>query len=270
MDLEAIAPVGEVRLARVASCGVVREARRGHHGGAGPQQLERRLVADLDPRPRDEGHAAVKVGRLEALLVVELRARGAQRVVEGVQRLVLGLAHVAGPRLQDLARALHLGRARRQHARRRDEDLGLARGPDPGAGEERAVVRLGPASLGRAQRPDEAPLLLEVGVDRAPGGHQQPRPLLVRQLREQRAVAHHRLEHLARPAQVLRPGQAVAPRLGGCAARERASGRSSVLGHPHSLSGFSPASCLGWPPRRCCPPDARGTHPALPSRGGGS
>ena len=99
-------------------------------------------------------------------------------------------------------------------------------------------MRLGPASLGRAQRPHEAPLLLEVGVDRAPGRHQQPRPLLVGQLREERAVAHHRLQHLARPAQLLRPGRAVAAGPRSWTGRERASGRSAVFGHPDSLRGF--------------------------------
>ena len=96
-------------------------------------------------------------------------------------------------------------------------------------------MRLGPASLGRAQRPHEAPLLVQVGVDGAPGGHQEPRSFLVRQLREQRAVAHHRLEHLAGTTQLLRPGRALAPGPRSGLGRERASGRSSVFGHPLSL-----------------------------------
>ena len=110
VDAEATAPVGEVRLGGVAPRGVVGKAGGGDDGGPGPQELERGLVADLDPGPGDEGHAALEVGGLEALLVVEGGALGAQGVVEGVHPPVLGLADVAGPGLLDLAVGPGLGR----------------------------------------------------------------------------------------------------------------------------------------------------------------
>ena len=77
-----------------------------------------------------------------------------------------------------------------------------------------------------AQGPHQAPLLLEVGVDRATGSHQQRLALLVRELREQRAVHHHRLEDLERLAQRLRPGRV---------ARAAARLRAAVVSHPESL-----------------------------------
>ena len=176
MDLQALAPVGEVGLARVAPGGVVREARGGHHGGAGAQQLEGRLVADLDPRPGDEGHAAVEVGRLEALLVVELGARGAQRVVEGVQRLVLDLADVAGLRLQHLARALHLAACpafSRRGGGTKTSDSRAARIPVP-ARRERSCAS---ARRRWAERSDltRRRFWSRSGWIGAPGGHQEPR-----------------------------------------------------------------------------------------------
>jgi hypothetical protein len=51
VHVQAVLPVGEVGLARVAGSRVVREARGRDHAAAGPQHLERRLEADLHPRP---------------------------------------------------------------------------------------------------------------------------------------------------------------------------------------------------------------------------
>ena len=58
---------------------------------------------------------------------------------------------------------------------------------------------------------------------------------LFRQLREQRAVACHRLENLPGAAQLVGPRGA---RGEGPGTKERACGGSAVFGHPHSLRGF--------------------------------
>ena len=91
---------------------VVGKARGGHHGRSRPEQLQRRVESDLDPGAGHEGHSSVQVGSLEPLLVVELGARRAQRVVEGVQLSILGLADVAGPGPQNLDEGLRPRRSR--------------------------------------------------------------------------------------------------------------------------------------------------------------
>jgi hypothetical protein len=55
----------------------------------------------------------------------------------------------------------------------------MPRGADPGRLQDRAVACLGPALLRRAQGAHEPPLLLQLGVNRPPGCHQQTGPLLV-------------------------------------------------------------------------------------------
>ena len=93
-DLEAIAPLGEVRLLRVARRGVAREARRDDELRAGAQQLEAGLIADLHAPAGEQRDAAAQVGELGALGEVDLRARRAQLIVEVMDRVVL-LADVA-------------------------------------------------------------------------------------------------------------------------------------------------------------------------------
>ena len=94
-DLEPVAPLGEVGLARVAGGGVAGEAGGDDETRAGPQQLEPGLVADLDPPAREQRHRAAQVGGLGALGEVELGARRAELVVEVMQRGEVRLADVA-------------------------------------------------------------------------------------------------------------------------------------------------------------------------------
>ena len=104
-DLEAIAPLREVRLLRVARGRVAREAGRHDQLGARTQQLDAGLVADLHAPARQQGHAAREVGGLAALAIVEVAALRAQLVVERMDLDVAALAHVAVLRLDDLAEA---------------------------------------------------------------------------------------------------------------------------------------------------------------------
>ena len=83
-DLEAVAPVREVRLLRVAGRRVAREARRHDQLRAGAQQLDPGLVADLHAAAGEQRDAAAQVGRLGALREVEVAAGGAELVVERV------------------------------------------------------------------------------------------------------------------------------------------------------------------------------------------
>ena len=94
-DLEPVCPVAEVGFLRVARRGVAREARRDHEVRSGSEKLEARLVANLDATTREQRDAAPQVGQLRAGGKVELRARGAELVVEDV--------HVGMPRLADVA-----------------------------------------------------------------------------------------------------------------------------------------------------------------------
>ena len=71
-DLEAVAPLGEVGLLRVARRRIAREARGDDQLRAGAQQLESRLVADLHAAAGEQRHAAAQIGQLGALGEVEL------------------------------------------------------------------------------------------------------------------------------------------------------------------------------------------------------
>ena len=103
VDLEPVAPVGEVRLLGVAGRRVAREARRHDQVRAGAQQLDPGLVADLHPPAGQHRHAALEVGGLRPLREVERGARRAQLVVEVVQLAVGLLADVAVLLLDRLA-----------------------------------------------------------------------------------------------------------------------------------------------------------------------
>ena len=84
-DLEPVAPLGEVGLLRIPRRRIARKAGRDDQMGAGAQQLDPRLVADLDASAREQRNAAPQVGGLRALREVELRARRAQLIVERMQ-----------------------------------------------------------------------------------------------------------------------------------------------------------------------------------------
>ena len=83
VDLEPVLPVGEIGLLRVAGGRVAREPRRHDQVGAGAEQLDPGLVADLHPAARQHRDAALEVGGLRPLGEVELGARRAELVVEG-------------------------------------------------------------------------------------------------------------------------------------------------------------------------------------------
>ena len=82
VDLEPVLPVGEIGLLRVAGGRVAREPRRHDQVGAGAEQLDPGLVADLHAAARQHRDAALEVGGLGALGEVELGARRAELVVE--------------------------------------------------------------------------------------------------------------------------------------------------------------------------------------------
>ncbi len=63
-DLEPVAPLLEVGLRGVAGRRVAREARRDDQLRAGAQQLDPRLVADLDAPAGEQRDAAAEVGGL--------------------------------------------------------------------------------------------------------------------------------------------------------------------------------------------------------------
>ncbi len=102
-DLQPLAPLLEVVLARVPLGRVAGEARGHDQVRAGAQELDPRLVADLDPPAGEECDPAAQVGGLRPLGEVEVGALGAELVVERMDLAVELLADVAVLRLDDLA-----------------------------------------------------------------------------------------------------------------------------------------------------------------------
>src|SRR5690606_30959475 len=94
-NFQAMAPVGEVGLLRVALRGVAWEAGGHDQRAARAQQLQSGLVADLHPSAGEQRDAPGQVGSLGALAEVELRARRAELVVEVVDLGVILLGDVA-------------------------------------------------------------------------------------------------------------------------------------------------------------------------------
>ncbi len=161
-DLEPVAPLLEVGLLRVPHRRVAREARRHDQLRTGAEELDARLVADLDASAGQQRDASREVGGLGALAEVERRALGAELIVERVDLDVALLADVAVLRLDDLAEAgivLHLDLLEVpgcEDVRRREHGL-LAQHADAGLGEHRlvarALARLVPAPRGLARLP---------------------------------------------------------------------------------------------------------------------
>ena len=94
-DLQPVAPVGKIRFARVARGGIARKARRHDQLRTAAQQLEPRLVPDLHAAARQQRNTTAQVSDLSALAEIELRACGAQLVVEVMDLDVLFLADIA-------------------------------------------------------------------------------------------------------------------------------------------------------------------------------
>jgi hypothetical protein len=193
VHLEPMPPGGEIRLLRITPHGIVREPRGRDDVGARAQQLQRGLEADLDAGPGDERHPALERGRLEALLVVELGAGRAHRVVEEVQLAVGLLADVTRARLLELG---GVGRSALtgELPGRRHVDGGLARGPDPGRSSCGAVGRYDPLLFRAAERLQEAALLMVLGPGDPPGRDEQRLALLVGNGGQQGAILHQPLE----------------------------------------------------------------------------
>jgi hypothetical protein len=66
---------------------------------AAPEQLQHRLIPDLDPAAGHERDAAAQIGELRPLVKVQRRALGTQLIVEVMQRRIGALADVARARL---------------------------------------------------------------------------------------------------------------------------------------------------------------------------
>ena len=94
-DLEAIAPLLEVWLPRVAGRRVARKARGHDQVRAAAQQLQARLVANLDASAGQQRDAPAEIRQLGALAEVQLRARGTELIVEVMNLRVLLLADIA-------------------------------------------------------------------------------------------------------------------------------------------------------------------------------
>ena len=94
-DLEAIVPFGKVRLLCIAARAVARKPRRHDQVRTAAQQLQPRLVADLDATARQQRDTSSEIRTLVALAVVDFRAGGAQLIVEVMELRVLLFADVA-------------------------------------------------------------------------------------------------------------------------------------------------------------------------------
>ena len=95
------------------------KARRDDDVRAGAQQFERRLVADLDPRARDQRVVAAEIGGLLALGVVEVAARLAHRIVVAMHLRERLLADVAVAFLVQARPLVEVFRLRRLEPQRR-------------------------------------------------------------------------------------------------------------------------------------------------------
>ena len=95
VHLDPIGPVLEIMLSGESHRRITWEPCRDDEASARPQQLETRLVADLDPTAREQRRPAAEIGALGALEEVEVTAAHAELVVEVVDLGVLLLAHVA-------------------------------------------------------------------------------------------------------------------------------------------------------------------------------
>src|SRR6185436_7616484 len=94
-DFEPVTPIAEIGLLCVARRGVAREPCRDDEVRAGAEELQAGLVADLDAPAREQRDTAPQVRELGARGEIEIRARGAELVVEVVNARVGLLADVA-------------------------------------------------------------------------------------------------------------------------------------------------------------------------------
>ena len=268
-DLEPVAPVGEVRLHGVAGRRVAGESGGDDQPRAGPEELDPRLVADLDPPAGQQRHAAAEVGRLGALGEVELGARRTELVVEVVDVGELLLADVAVLGLDRLPEVGIAGLfALLEAAGRKNVGTGVdrlaAEGPDPG-GVARLLLAAHPGGLALAHRGPDQPAAGEgVGRVDVAGRLDQAVPVVGGHAEEECAVGHDPFEQRGGGAQALEK-LGVGGRARGAALRCGHGGGSLTTGraeaqerpHPRKISatyrrgdphhGLGMARSLCWP-----------------------
>src|SRR5262245_4744928 len=76
VNLEPIAPRGEVALPRVTARRIVRKTRRHDDTRTRTEKQDRRLVSNFDAPTGHERHAAAEIGRLHAFIVIQGRTWG--------------------------------------------------------------------------------------------------------------------------------------------------------------------------------------------------
>src|SRR6185369_3834212 len=94
-NFQPIAPVPEIRLRRIARGRVAWETRGDDQTRTRTQQLQTRLVADLDPPAGQQRDAPAQIRRFGTLGEIECRTLRAQLVVESVDQRIFLLADVA-------------------------------------------------------------------------------------------------------------------------------------------------------------------------------
>ena len=169
---------------------------------AGPQQLEARLVADLDPASRQQRHPSPEVGQLGSLGKVELRAGGAHLIVEVMDDGVFLLADVAVLRLDRLPELWIVDLPLLERGRREDVRAGVhrlpAQGPDAGPVQHAILLldllRLPPPAAG----PHQLAAGDGIGGVHMPRGLYQPALVVGRYVREGSAVRDDRFQQLSR------------------------------------------------------------------------
>jgi hypothetical protein len=192
-DLQPIGPLLEIRLRCITRRGVAREARGHDQMRAGAQQFEAGLIADLHAAAGQQRHAAGQVRQLRALREIQLRARGAELIVEMMDGLIVLLADVAVPRLRQHARLVRRRFGGRKIIRRREHRL-AAQLPDAGRGKHLLGLlrerRLAPPRAGLDQPAPRA----RIGIRHLPRRVQQPPGFFNGNLREQAAIGIDRFE----------------------------------------------------------------------------
>ncbi len=240
VHLQPVDPVPGVGLLGVAAGGIPGKPGGDDQGGAGPEQLDAGLVADLDPSAGEQRHLAREVGGFGALGEVEGCAGGAQLVVEVVDCEVALLADVAVPVLPE-RRSLGIGDVSLFEVLGDEHVGGHEHGPgaqasDPRVGQHRLValhlVRpfAPPAGLGLL------PSGLDVGIEGVPGCVEEPQPLLGGEGVEERPVGGDELEELGRRHQAVGQVGVVthSPRM-----TTRAGGRTSAAEKTSDVGGLA-------------------------------
>ncbi len=129
-NFKAVGPLGEVGLLGITLGGVAGEAGRDDQVGAGAEELESGLVANLYAAAGEQGDAAGEIGELGPLVEVEFGAGGAHLVIKVMHLGVFLLADVAVERFGRLAGVL-FGVGGREVVGSGEDGL-PAQGADPG------------------------------------------------------------------------------------------------------------------------------------------